>query len=177
MSSSTDLGGSSSSRRRLLVPSRHRASVSVLAALSLLVTTALVGTGVAAARSTTKPPPIPDCYYTGSGYGSCEGYVIPGGGTVVPLTVANKTDEFKLKGPAPLQWTKPVACGDLGCVYNHLDWFVGGGTVVSGCQVNESTCSVIVPPGGTSWVPIYVRQNNDPCLNGKRNHGPYARCR
>ena len=162
MSSSTDLGGSSSSRRRLLVPSRHRASVSVLAALSLLVTTALVGTGVAAARSTTKPPPIPDCYYTGSGYGSCEGYVIPGGGTVVPLTVANKTDEFKLKGPAPLQWTKPVACGDLGCVYNHLDWFVGGGTVVSGCQVNESTCSVIVPPGGTSWVPIYVRQNNDP---------------
>ena len=139
-----------------------RGALAVVLVLTFVGVTPLADVGVATAGSVTKAPPIPSCYYTGSGYGSCEGYVIPGGGAVVPLTVANKTDEFKLQGPAPLQSTKPVACGDLGCVYNHLNWFVGGGKVVAGCGVNQSTCDVIVPPGGTAWVPIYVRQNNDP---------------
>lgn len=128
----------------------------------VIAASGLVSTGVAAAKGTPKPPPIPNCYYTGSGYGDCEGYVIPGGGTVVPLTVANKTDEFKLQGPAPLQSTKPVACGDAGCVYNHLDWFVAGGVkVVSGCTTNVSKCWVVVSPGTRAWVPVYVRQNNN----------------
>jgi hypothetical protein len=161
MLSSNEGGEPFTSAHRRPVPSRGRRGLTLLITLAVFVATELTGTGVVDARSTTKPPPIPDCYYTGSGYGTCEGYVIPGGGSVVPLTVANKTDEFKLKGPAPLQSTKPVACGDLGCVYNHLDWFVGGGKVVSGCGTNQSTCNVIVPPGGTAWVPIYVRQNND----------------
>jgi hypothetical protein len=142
--------------------SGYRRGLAVLLTAAVLLATELVGTGVVEAKSTTKPPPIPNCYYTGSGYGSCEGYVIPGGGSVVPLTVANKTDEFKLQGPAPLQWTKPVACGDLGCVYNHLDWFVAPGlTVVKGCTTNVSICWVTVSPGTTAWVPVYVRQNND----------------
>jgi len=143
-------------------PSGLRRTMAVVVTVAVLCATQLVSTGAVDAKSTTKPPPIPDCYYTGSGYGTCEGYVIPGGGAVVPLTVANKTDEFKLQGPAPLQSTKPVACGDLGCVYNHLNWMVGGGKVVSGCDVNQSSCAVIVPPGSTAWIPIYVRQNNDP---------------
>ena len=74
-------------------------------------------------------------------------------GSQIEILVANKTDEFKLQGPAPLQSTKPVACGDLGCVYNHLNWFVGGGKVVAGCDVNQSTCSVIVPPPPGRTVP------------------------
>jgi hypothetical protein len=150
------------SAHRGLDASGYRRTLAVLVTVAVLLATELVSTGVAEAKSTTKPPPIPDCYYTGSGYGTCEGYVIPGGGSVVPLTVANKTDEFKLQGPAPLQSTKPVACGDLGCVYNHLNWFVGSGKVVAGCGTNQSSCSVIVPPGTTAWVPVYVRQNNNP---------------
>ncbi len=141
--------------------SRHRHTFAVLVMVVTVIATQLVATGEVVAQSVTKAPPIPSCYYTGSGYGTCEGYVIPGGGSVVPLTVANKTDEFKLQGPAPLQYTKAVACGDLGCIFNHLNWFVGGGTVVKGCGTNESTCDVIVPPGTTGWVPIYVRQNNE----------------
>ena len=140
----------------------YRRGLAVSVTVAVLLATELVGIGVVEAKGTTKPPPIPTCYYTGSGYGDCEGYVIPGGGSVVPLTVANKTDEFKLQGPAPLQWTKPVACGDLGCVYNHLDWFVAPGvTVVKGCKTNVSFCWVIVDPGTRAWVPVYVRQNND----------------
>jgi hypothetical protein len=136
--------------------------LAVLVVAAVVVASGIVSTGVVEAKGTTKPPPIPACYYTGSGYGDCEGYVIPGGGAVVPLTVANKTDEFKLQGPAPLQSTKPVACGDLGCVYNHLDWFVAPGVqVVSGCKSNVSICWVVVAPGTRAWVPVYVRQNND----------------
>jgi len=150
------------SAQRSLGASGSRRGLALLVTVAVVVASALVSTGVAEAKGTTKPPPIPTCYYTGSGYGDCEGYVIPGGGTVVPLTVANKTDEFKLQGPAPLQSTKPVACGDMGCVYNHLDWFVGGTKVVSGCQTNVSTCRVIIAPGTRAWVPVYVRQNNNP---------------
>jgi hypothetical protein len=148
--------------QRSLGTSGSRRGLAVLAMAAVVVTLEFVSTGVAEAKGTTKPPPIPTCYYTGSGYGDCEGYIIPGGGTVVPLTVAKKNDKFKLKGPAPLQSTKAVACGDAGCVYNHMDWFVGGGVkVVSGCKTNVSKCWVIVPPGTRAWVPVYVRQNND----------------
>lgn len=150
------------SAQRSLGASGSRRGLAVLVMAAVVVVSGLVSTGVGEAKGTTKPPPIPTCYYTGSGYGDCEGYIIPGGGTVIPLTVANKTDKFKLKGPAPLQSTKPVACGDAGCVYNHLDWFVGDGAkVVWGCKTNVSKCWVIVRPGTRAWVPVYVRQNND----------------
>jgi hypothetical protein len=151
----------SRSARRHIGLGAYRRGLALALAAAVLFATQLVGVGVVQAKSVTQAPPIPSCYYTGSGYGTCEGYIIPGGGTIVPLTVANKTDEFKLTGPAPLQTTKAVACGDLGCVYNHLNWYVGGGQVVSGCGANQTTCDVIVPPGTTAWVPIYVRQNND----------------
>jgi hypothetical protein len=155
-------GKQSISAQRSLGASGNRRGLAALVMAAVVVVSGLVSSGVAEAKGTTKPPPTPTCYYTGSGYGDCEGYIIPGGGTVVPLTVANKKDKFKLKGPAPLQSTKPVACGDAGCVYNHLDWFVAGGVkVVSGCKTNVSKCWVIVPRGTKMWVPVYVRQNND----------------
>ena len=96
--------------QRSLGTSGSRRGLAVLAMAAVVVTLEFVSTGVAEAKGTTKPPPIPTCYYTGSGYGDCEGYIIPGGGTVVPLTVAKKNDKFKLEGPAPLQSTKAVAC-------------------------------------------------------------------
>ena len=70
--------------------------------------------------------------------------------------------DFKLSGPAPLQTKDAVACGDLGCVYNHLDWsvFVKLG---SGCKANTTSCEVNVQPRPT-WTPVYVRQNNNPAI-------------
>ncbi|HEX4520045.1 MAG TPA: hypothetical protein VH063_10745 [Gaiellaceae bacterium] len=133
-----------------------------------------LGPGTAQGRlAGDRPPPIPDCFKTGSGYGSCQGMVIPGGGTIVKLEVADKKDLFQLTGPAPLQTTKSVACGDAGCVYNHLDWTVGpGATAVHGCKANQSTCEVNVPPGSTQWTVVYVRQNNDsPTLYAIWNSG------
>ena len=145
---------------------------------SVAIVVAALGSSTAAAA---HPPPLPDCFKTGSGYGSCEGMVIPGGGTVIKVTVADKKDEFKLTGPAPLQHTKAVACGDLGCIYNHLNWYVGNGaTVVHGCQPNESTCDVDVSPGSTQWAVVYVRQNNDDKTlwaiwnSGKKKHASLA---
>ena len=58
-------------------------------------------------QANRKPPPVPHCYYTGSGYGTCEGYVIPGPGSVTLLTYPDKDGIFHLKGPAPLQ-TKTI---------------------------------------------------------------------
>jgi hypothetical protein len=89
-------------------------------------------------------------------------------GTVVLFTHPDSDGIFKLTGPAPLQTEKPVACGDAGCVYNHLDWdsSYGGGVLdaVDGtCKSNTSTCDVKVPPLST-WTPVFVRQNNDPAL-------------
>ncbi len=107
-------GKQSISAQRSLGASGNRRGLAALVMAAVVVVSGLVSSGVAEAKGTTKPPPTPTCYYTGSGYGDCEGYIIPGGGTVVPLTVANKKDKFKLKGPAPLQSTKPVACGDAG---------------------------------------------------------------
>jgi hypothetical protein len=124
--------------------------------------TGVPGPGSAQGRARNAPPPIPQCYYTGSGYGSCEGYVVPGGGTVVPMTYPDKNGVFKLSGPAPLQFREHVACGDLGCIFNHLDWNYAAGIAVSGCATNTSTCSVKLTTQQYAWRPVYVRQNNDP---------------
>jgi hypothetical protein len=116
-----------------------------------------------------KPPPVPHCYYTGSGYGTCEGYIIPKPGTVILLTHPDKNGIFKLTGPAPLQTTIAVACGDAGCVYNHLDWASSYGSGVSDavdgtCKSNTTVCNVQVPPGLQTWAPVFVRQNNNPAI-------------
>ena len=72
-----------------------------------------IGASVAAARvapadaygaARSRQPPLPSCFDTGSGYGTCEGLVIPAGGSVTELTVANDgKNRFRLQGPAPLQ--------------------------------------------------------------------------
>lgn len=110
-----------------------------------------------------KPPPLPGCLATGSGYGSCEGLAIPAGGSVTKVeTASGRADRFTFKGPAPLQSDKPVACGESNCVYNHLDWIVGNGaTVVSHCKTNDTTCTVKVPRRAPRWAVVYVRQNNE----------------
>ena len=112
------------------------------------------------------PPPVPEYWYTGS-----EADNIPAGGTVVlfthpdvVLTHPYSYGVFRLKGPQPLQTKHSVACGDLGCVYNHLDWSVFSGDVVSGCGTNSSTCDVEVPPQATGWTAVMVRQNTEPPL-------------
>src|ERR1019366_6276468 len=79
-------------------------------------------TSTTVSQTTDNPPPVPHCYYTGSGYGLCEDYVIPMPGEVVLFTRPDKDGIFRLTGPAPLQTKLAVACGDAGCVYNHLDW-------------------------------------------------------
>ena len=126
-------------------------------------------TSTTANQAKHEPPPVPHCYYTGSGYGTCDGYVIPGPGTVTLLTHPDKNGIFKLTGPAPLQTTTAVACGDAGCVYNHLDWATsyGGGVpdAVDGtCKSNTTLCNVQVPPGLQAWTPVFVRQNNNPAI-------------
>lgn len=150
---------------------RHAALVLAVVICSL---TSLAGPGSAPVRAADTPPPIPQCFYTGSGYGSCEGYTIPGGGTVVPMIYPDKKGIFKLTGPAPLQFTHWVACGDAGCVYNHLDWMVGMDlTEVAGCGKNQPACNVCfkganrqcvshLSPPASEWTAVYVRQNNDP---------------
>ena len=116
-----------------------------------------------------EPPPVPHCYYTGSGYGTCEGYIIPAPGTVILLTRPDKNGIFKLTGPAPLQTKVSVACGDAGCVYNHLDWATSYGSGVSNavdgtCKSNTTVCNVQVPPGLQTRTPVFVRQNNNPAI-------------
>jgi len=113
-------------------------------------------------KTSNNPPAVPHCYYTGSGYGLCEGIVLPMPGTVILMTHPDKSGVFKLHGPAPLQTETAVACGDAGCVYNHLDWS-NYATLVSGCQANTTTCNVRVDPR-PSWTPVFVRQNNDPAI-------------
>ncbi|MGA2527788.1 MAG: carboxypeptidase-like regulatory domain-containing protein [Acidimicrobiales bacterium] len=114
-------------------------------------------------QSANKVPPVPHCYYTGSGYGLCEGIVLPMPGTVVLFTRPDDDGVFKLTGPAPLQTKVAVACGDAGCVYNHLDWS-NYATLVSGCQANTTVCNVRVTEGLSTWTPVFVRQNNDPAI-------------
>ena len=150
-------------RLRLLPP--HAAVRLALLAAGAVAALCAPGLGAQAGTSAKTPPPIPACFKTGSGYGTCEGMVIPGGATIVKMTVENKKDSFKLTGPDPLQWTKAVACGDAGCVYNHLDWVLGPGAApVRGCKTNTSNCEVRVAPGSTRWTAVYVRQNNDPAI-------------
>jgi hypothetical protein len=129
-------------------------------------TTSSISTSTTANQTTGKPPPVPSCYYTGSE--DCEGYTIPAPGSVVLFTRPGKEGVFRLTGPAPLQTKHWVACGDAGCVYNHLDWAstYGGGVTdaVDGtCKSNTTVCNVQVPPLST-WTPVFVRQNNDPAL-------------
>ena len=121
----------------------------------------MVAAGAAARLSESTPPPLPSCFETGSGYGSCQGMAIPGGSAIVKMTVENQKSSFELTGPAPLQFKKHVACGDLGCIYNHLDWTVAGPAIVRGCRTNTSTCEVKVAPGSSQWAIVMVRQNND----------------
>ncbi|MGP8163038.1 MAG: hypothetical protein ACLQAN_04575 [Acidimicrobiales bacterium] len=75
-----------------------------------------VSVGAAAAvplpRGTTpKPPPVPQYWYTGS-----EDMNIPGGGTVELFTHPDKNGVFHLSGPAALQTSTSVACGEEACV-------------------------------------------------------------
>ena len=136
---------------------------------STSTTVSPTSTSTTAYQASGKPPPVPHCYYTGSGYGTCEDYIIPAPGTIILLTHPDKNGVFKLTGPAPLQTTIAVACGDAGCVYNHLDWAssYGGGVAdaVDGtCKSNTTVCNVQVPPGLQTWTPVFVRQNNNPAI-------------
>lgn len=133
-----------------------------VAVVAMVVAAVFGAFGIGAqAHTAAKLPPIPDCFRTGSGYGLCDGTQIPGGSAIVQMTAENKKSSFYLTGPAPLQSTKAVACGDLGCVYHHLNWVLGSGaSAVLGCGVNQSTCDVRVAPG-VGWTAVYVRQDND----------------
>jgi len=140
----------------------------VIPPTSTPTTVSPTSTSTTVSTSDNNPPPVPHCYYTGSGYGTCEGYVIPEPGTVVLFTRPDKDGIFKLTGPAPLQTETAVACGDAGCVYNHLDWNSSYGAAVPDavdgtCKSNTTVCDVQIPPR-TSWTPVFVRQNNNPAL-------------
>ena len=131
--------------------------------------TASSTTSTTTAPSHEKPPPVPPCYYQGSGYGTCEGIVLPHPGAVELLTHPDKDGIFHLKGPTPLQTTQSVACGDAGCVYNHLDWSSSYGSGVTDavdgtCESNTTVCNVQVPPLLQTWTPVFVRQNNNPAI-------------
>jgi hypothetical protein len=126
----------------------------------------VVGVGLAVApvgaQGASNPPRVPSCFKTGSGYGTCQGNVIPAGGTVKKLAAPNAgEDRFMLTGPAPLQSTKPVVCNNGTCLYHHLDWSLGtGASRVSGCGENETRCLVRVS-ASPRWAPVYVRQDNE----------------
>jgi hypothetical protein len=149
--------------------------LSVVALIAVLVS--LVAGLVANAGQTETIPPVPDCFTQGTGYGSCSGIEIPTGAAVTKMLVENKKSDFYLIGPAPLDSTKAVACGDEGCVYHHLNWVLGAGASAQrGCGVNQSFCDVKVAPG-SGWVPVYVRQDNDTAIlyaiwnTGKKGDG------
>jgi len=52
-------------------------------------------TSTTVSQTTDNPPPVPHCYYTGSGYGLCEDYVIPMPGEVVLFTRPDKDGIFR----------------------------------------------------------------------------------
>ena len=60
------------------------------ATTSSTVSTTSTTVATSSTSTTTSPsgqaPPVPHCYYTGSGYGLCEGIVLPMPGTVVLFT-------------------------------------------------------------------------------------------
>ena len=153
-------GSFGSSAARASVRRRFGVLASAVA-LGMGLSVPLVSVGAAAAaplpRGTTpKPPPVPTYWYTGS-----EDMNIPGGGTVELFTHPDKNGVFRLTGPAALQTSKSVACGEEACVYNHLDWSVMGGVVVSGCGANTTSCDVKVGPRGSTWAGVINRQNNE----------------
>lgn len=113
----------------------------------------------AQAGARTTPPAVPACF---SQVGICEG--VPLKSVIAPTKLTapeNGNGLFKLKGPAPLQSTQPVACGDI-CIYNHLNWYQAGGVIKRGCGVNQTTCDIRITPGADRWVPVVVTQNDYP---------------
>jgi len=135
-----------------------RLRILALALPAVFATFIIAGNSFAGGNRTT-PPPVPACY---SGTGECHGVFLKSAiGATQDLNA--KEGRFDLTGPAPLQTTKPVACGELGCLYNHLNWSVGeGGKSATGCQPNETTCTVETAPGAAEWVPVLVNQNDFP---------------
>jgi len=141
----------------------------VIPPTSTPTTVSPTSTSTTVSTSDNNPPPVPHCYYTGSGYGTCEGYVIPEPGTVVLFTRPDKDGIFKLTGPAPLQTETAVACGDAGCVYNHLDWNSSYGAAVpdehnclrrpdpTAYELDARLCASEQQPG-TSLPPLELRQ-------------------
>jgi len=129
---------------------------SLLQEIGIVVLLCAVAPASALAR--TSPPPVPACF---SEVGICQGVPLKSAIGAVKLTSAPH-GLFKLTGPAPLQTTEPVACGDLGCLFNHLDWIIGGGIVKKGCQTNTTSCEVQITPGADFWVPVVVNQNDFP---------------
>lgn len=120
---------------------------------------ATVAVAPAGAVGRTTPPPVPACWHSVNG---CPGFQYRGPVSPALLTSA-KHGVFSLSGPAPLQTTSPVACGDEGCLYNHLNWGIGpGGSSAGGCVPNTTTCKVKIAPGSTDWVPVIVNQNDYP---------------
>ena len=79
--------------------------VALVLALAVCSFTSISGPGSAQGGAANEPPPVPECYHTGSGYGSCEGYTIPRPGSIVEMIYPDKKGIFKLTGPAPSQWT------------------------------------------------------------------------
>lgn len=130
-------------------------------ALAACIVTGILGPASAVGKSTGRIPPVPACYKQA---GPCEGIFLKATGEpITKVTTSDSKGVFELSGPAPLQTTTPVGCGDLGCIYNHLNWVVGtGAQVVRGCEPNTSSCSVKVPPGTTGWIPVLVNQNDYP---------------
>ena len=134
--------------------------MALLIAVGAFALLGVPGVDALPARIGEAPPPVPECFYHDTNGVPCDGLIFYKPSAVVKVTVADKNGVFTLNGPAPLQYTKPVMCGEA-CVYNHLNWSISGPLVVSGCQVNDSTCRIRLSPGGTGWFPVLVQQNND----------------
>jgi hypothetical protein len=131
---------------------------SLVTLLALVLVAALPAAAHADGRKT--PPKVPACF---SQAGICDGMPLKSAFGPTKLTSGAKNGVFDLTGPSPLQFTEHVACGDAGCIFNHLDWHVGSeGAVKKGCEVNTTTCSVAVNPGGPAWTPVLVTQNDFP---------------
>jgi len=103
----------------------------------------------------------------------CEGVYIKAANTPLEKQT-NASGVFKLTAPpkatAP-QRTKPVACGDIGCDYNHYDWIVYGGEKGSagivkdvGCHMNQPTCTITLATGGSQWTPVLVTLDDLPVV-------------
>ena len=112
-------------------------------------------TAAGAAHLSASVPPVPSCFRKP---GICNGtFTKPG---KLPIRrVEPKADGIYTFSWKPLQTKTPVGNGDLGSVYNYLSWLSGAGTVVSGCQPNDASCTIKVYPG-YGWLPVAVIQNS-----------------